>query len=70
MLKLLAMLPIILLFGFGPQSPMRLMQLINRILPKFRFEFQIIERFHPETANEGVKKRKTHRKTSVPDSLF
>ena len=54
MLKLLAMLPIILLFGFGPQSPMRLMQLINRILPQFRFEFQIIERFHPETANEGV----------------
>ena len=48
------MLPIILLFGFGPQIPMRLMQLINRILPQFRFEFQIIERFHPETANEGV----------------
>ena len=54
MLKLLAMLPINLLFSFGPQSPMKLMQLINRILPQFRFEFQIIERFHPETANEGV----------------
>ena len=48
------MLPIILLLSFRPQSPMKLMQLINRILPQFRFEFQTIERFHQETATEGV----------------
>ena len=40
MLKLLAIFFIILLIGFGPQSPMKLMYLMNKNLPRFGFEFE------------------------------
>ena len=51
MFKLLVIRFIIILFGFGPQSPMGLMQLMNRGLPQLRFEFEKIERFNPEASN-------------------
>ena len=47
-LKLLVILAIILLFGFGPQDPMGLM--FRRVLPQLGFEFEILERFNLETA--------------------
>ena len=53
-LKLLVILVIILLFGFGPQGPMGFMQLMNRDLPELGFEFEILETFNLETATGGA----------------
>ena len=52
--KLLVILVIILLFGFGPQGPMGFMQLMNRDQPELGFEFEILETFNLETATGGA----------------
>ena len=52
--KLLVILVIISLFGFGPQGPMGFMQLMNRDLPELGFEFEILETFNLETATGGA----------------
>ena len=54
MLKVLVILFIILLFGFGPQGPMGLMQLVNRDLQEFGFKFEKMEIFNPEAATGGA----------------
>ena len=53
-LKLLVILVIFLSFGFGPQGPMGLMQLMNRDLLELGFEFEKLERFNLETATGGA----------------
>ena len=53
-LKLLVTLTIIFLFGFGPQTPMVWMKLMNRDLPEFGFEFEKMGKFNPETATAGA----------------
>ena len=72
MLKLLVILFIILLFGFGPQSPMGLMYLMNRDLnlkkSKDLIQKQPLEVLYKRRCS--LKNRKIHRKTPVSDSLF
>ena len=45
---------IILLFGFGPQSPMKLMSLMKKILLQVKLDFEKRERFNPEAATGGA----------------
>ena len=43
-----------LLYHFGPQGPIGLMQLMNMDLLELGFEFEKLERFNLETATGGA----------------
>ena len=70
MLKLLVMFFVILLFGSRPQSPMRFMSFMNRILPQFRSEFlkkweDLIQKQPPEVLYKKVVSKTSHENTCV-----
>ena len=53
-----------LLYHFGPQGPIGLMQLMNMDLLELGFEFEKLERFNLETATGGALQKKMFVKKS------